>query len=270
MYKCSKCSSIIPAFSKKCPVCRCDINFFCKNMSPPSDKYKNKVKMLPIDYNKNMARMKYINENFVRSDVFEKTASVQNTVGNHPLSIPFILLFACLCILTFIVLLKTMPYFSFGIVIFSELLIILTGIITVKKLNGKHKAKHIDIDTALSIIEEFNQKSIDEGMYSAKAEYYFSNAVIGYSVFDHVELIEEDDDVKREYRLYAHYELDKSLIKEVKYNSEYAGYELWTTVPVYDDTDDGPKDFWFIPDIFDDNDLSLAVGRSLPAKIMNF
>jgi len=268
--KCSKCSSTIPAYSKKCPICRHDKNCFSKRPSPAYDKYQNKVEMLTIDYNKNRARMKYINENFIKKSTFEKTVNAENTPKNHPLSTLLIILFTCLCIFVFVILLKTMSQFSFGIVFFSELLIIITGVFTVKKLNEKHRIRHTKICAILSETEEFKKETIDDNMYSAKAEYYFSDAVIGYSVFDHSEVIEDENEFRSEYKAYAHYELDKNLIKEVKYNSKYAGYELWTTVPTYDDTDDGPKDYWFFPDIFDDNDLTLAVGKNLPPKQIYF
>ena len=271
--KCDKCHALVPEAVYKCQNCtHAMYNRLSENEIPHYDKFGNPVTLLPIDHPKKSARNTYIGKQLqVKKDYnFSEDhylfLNEDKDQVKHPLSV--FLLFSpwIVGILSFIISVICTKSPVIGIIIatvYSVIVVIAIGII--EKKHQKKRELSINIDAELNKLENYENNCTETDLTILKDAYYFSDKSIGFSKAE-VAMIANGE---RKFAKFAFYELEKDLINEIRYNTKYAGYELYTTQAVLDD-EMKPKDFWFIPDIFDDTALSIALGKDLPLKYINF
>lgn len=271
--RCDNCHQLVPEAVCKCQNCMHTIyNRLSKDKFPQYDKFGNSVTVLSIDGQKESARNAYIDKQLqvkLDYDFSQDNFLCPNEDPNQvksPLATALLILPWVLCPLILV-----LSYFLGRNIIIGMIVVMLYSlftIIAIKIVETKFQSKrhaYIDIDAELNKLEKYENNCMETDLTILKDAYYFSDKSIGYSKAT----LEGTMNGERTFAKFAFYELEKDLVTEIKYNTKYAGYELYTTMPILDD-EMKLKDFWFIPDVFDDTALSIALGRDLPLKHINF
>jgi hypothetical protein len=109
--------------------------------------------------------------------------------------------------------------------------------------------------------QPYQNKMLEGFSHYDKEIYYFSQSVFGF-----VKLDRTSDN----HSYYAYYEVDKSNIKSIGYDTKFAEYILYLNKPTYSDFRNDPKYEFRIQDIFSEEALSIALGCDLPPRHMPF
>lgn len=246
---CTNCHISVPEGSIKCPSCRSRIKFSLPTYQlPNADMYGNEIFVFYPDEHKKSLRNNYVwklpEQNSARNTY--KNAKDYNTLT----------IFICflIIILPFLVSITFGLNLEPSVLKFIEVVAIVLsiGFFIYRRLTGNWNSSKSQY--------KFSQ------LHSSKLHYYASEAVIGYSVLDHVIRNKKGPDTY----YYAFYEVPRESIKEIKYDSYYAEYVLVLKSPVFMDFGIDPVYEFKIADIFDDAVLSQALCCDLPAKTMNF
>lgn len=259
--KCDNCFKYIPKSVSNCPYCNRQHELKTEEY-PEYDKYGYPTTRISIDNQKQNARDSYIKSML-------KTTKPRNMNLERPCSTIddfskcFGLLFIYGSFAAWGIGIAFFPRTLFHPIINSIISLVLYWIVlfliyvTLDAIKTKKQRK---------IYEIASQTRIDiDKEYRVKDMYYQSPKVIGFSELHHRTFI--DGSVKE---FYEYYEIDRKTIKSISYDADNAGYILHTEELVYSDYLKEAKNSFFIADVFDDNNLTLAVGKSLPPKQIYF
>lgn len=100
--------------------------------------------------------------------------------------------------------------------------------------------------------KSLNKEIKKNKIHKNKERYYYSDRVFGF--FD----------------CCCFYEIDKAKIQNIRYDTLNSEYVLTMLDQTFMNYEFAPTQEFLIPDVFDDTELSIALGLDLPAKYMEF
>lgn len=272
--ECPVCKKIIPYGAATCNYCFRDTKIIAeKTRMPDCDMYGQPVFEVYTDKQKVEAREKNINSMHLSSKIQElntekpKINYKQRIIGTMILIIPYI--FVIIAIIANWV--EVMNIFREGIFILAFILLMWGFIITILLLVMK---RWWDMETE-DIKEErriINFEIDDNLIHKNKEGYYYNQNVIGFSILDvfYDEKVFDSKLIEDRYMEYYYFEIDKKWITNIDYDTKYSEYILTLTEKVFMNYNMAPAYEFRIPDVFDDTELSIALGLDLPAKYMEF
>lgn len=259
--QCLNCKKQIPYAAPICNHCLCRTNFNIDGgmLFPPYDMYNQPVYELFADQQKNAAREKTINSMYYNSEIERLKGNKQKLQAKHIYSFLFVIfsmmIFPALIMPFFMFLIEIIfckGLLTIGIPVLIWIILLFSSVFVFWKTVFKSHGKRKKIDTKIR-----NYK-----IHKNKDRYYYNNSVFGFVVFDKTEIGDST--------ITYFYEVDKRLIKDIKYDTENSEYILELSENVYTDYNFFATNKFIVPDVFDDTQLSIALGLDLPAKYMEF
>ena len=107
-----------------------------------------------------------------------------------------------------------------------------------------------------NICKDSDEKIEFVKFHSDKTAYYYSSDVFGFSVWSYT--------TKNGTKCFSFYEIDKRDIIDVSYDNKFEEYILYLSMPVYIDYKKSSSNEFRIADIFNKDELFVALGIKLP------
>ena len=243
---CPKCHNPIPQNAQKCNHCHASLHssFSFNNPLPKADMFGNQVYEINSIKHKAKARLRYL------SSLPETKKAWQQSKNGKSSFFWLITFFISIIIGPFILALfsEIAETLVFPFILFLIVLLVLSYKLSI---HSTYKRKPENVEKHF--------------LHYDKEKYYFNQNVIGFAVIDH--FTDSKEDLNKHF---AFCEVDKRNIKGISYDDKFAEYVLHLYKPVYSDYHFPALCEFRIADIFDDAELSNALGSDLPAKNMHY
>ncbi len=248
--QCSRCGAPIAFNAEKCNYCYCETGRKTSTLNfLPTDMYGNKVYELYPNPHKKQMRDNFLNSHPDNHKLMELRHKKQQHYEKRWVKwwcfLPLVPLVSSLLIDNVVASIS-------ALIVCSTLLLIL---LLICYYNNRSPRTSIH-DVILKHLE----------IHCTKVRYWANDNVIGFSA---IHRIVPKTNTFKEVQ-YAYYEIDKSWIEDVWYDSSYGEYVLTLKKAVFMDYEIAPDNRFYIADVFDDNILAQALGRDLPAKNIPF
>lgn len=251
--KCGRCGLEIPYDACRCNHCNDVISFnYSTTPFPPHDMYGNPIKNCDVDLAKTSARNVYMQKQSVtiKQDVYRMQKQNQLKENKFRWAVGSI---GLLIALALIASLFDTHYQEYIIGLFFPIL----GVAVLVYFIRKWQKKRIPDKPVMLEAERL--------LHDVKFNYYYTNMVFGYTKLETA--IDELGDKKKEY---SHYEVLKTNIKAITYDTKNAEYVLYLHKPVYTDYKLPPQFEFRIQDIFSERVLTQALNCDLPPRNVPF
>lgn len=257
---CNTCASIIPEAVLRCPSCNAFIGKKSDRRVPHCDKYGNDITVLKPEFQKENIRDDYFMSRYYyaiacSSNEDERKKEVLKLKIEIILSVIFAIFFT---VLLLIICSTNNDGGEITLPIFIVSFILICGIICLYIF--KYKAiekKHITLPIPQEVIDKHTIES---------SLTYYSDKVFG-RVFES-SVITDEHGHRTVY--YEYVEYDKANFTNIKYNTDFADYTISTDCLILPKPRAHPTKALIIEDIYDDTELSIALGLDLPAKDIIF
>lgn len=248
--QCPQCGAPIAYNAEKCNSCYRETGYTVStlNFLPPDMYGQNVYELYPNPHKKQM-RDNFLSshpDNFKMMELRQKKQKFYKTRGIKWWHFtPFLLVLPALLVDE-----PMIPISAFIIGLFITLTLLLVG------YYQNRNAPTSTNDVLLKHLE----------IHCTKVRYWANDNVIGFST---IHRILPKAKAFKEVQ-YAYYEIDKSLIEDILYDSSYGEYVLILKKAVFMDYEIAPDNRFYIADVFDDHILAQALGKDLPAKNIPF